>query len=185
METIISLIVSFISAGVTLFVYYKVRDNPISKERLEKLYVPLFNMLEKDLFNYARSIETNDKKIQEAFQFMKDNLAYADGVLIELFYLFMNEKDPVKKKNYFDDVSNRIVTMCNRLSLKIGNGGFTPAFRLNQNLYIKGKITLFRIEFALYYFVLPILGFLAISLIFFVFVSNSTVFINGLVNLYS
>lgn len=184
MNTVITLIASLISASVTLFVYYKVRNNPISKERLEKLYVPLFNMLESSLFNYVPSIETKDKKYYDAFNFLKENLAYADGELIEFFYSFINEKDPIKKKSYFDDVSNRIVTMCNRLSLKIGNGGFTPAFRYNQNLYIKGRMNFFKVEFALYFFVLPFIGFLTIAFLFFIFISNSSIFFDGIINLF-
>lgn len=166
MEMYVTIILSLISAGVTLFVYYKIRNTPLSKERLEKLYVPLFNMLEHDLFNYVHSIETDDKKIQEAFRYMKDNLALADSKLIELFYLFMNERDPAKKKTYFDDVSNRIVTMTSRLSRKIGNGGFSPAFLFNQNLYIKKKMSLFEIEFVLQFYVLPIMVYLIMAFLF-------------------
>jgi hypothetical protein len=166
MEFLISAFLSLLSAGVTLFVYYKVRNTPLSKERLEKLYVPLFNMLEKDLFNYVRSVETDDKHIREAFQFMKENLTYADGKLIEYFYAFINETDPAKKKDQFDNVSDRIITMISLLSRKIGNGGLTTTFRYNHKLYIKNRRTLFEVKFVFQFYVLPFMAYIVLVILF-------------------
>lgn len=184
-QEILSLFISLLSAGITLFVYYKSRNNPLAKERLEKLYIPLFLTLEKELFNYVHSSTTNDERIKNAFSLMKNNLVYADSLLIEYFYLFMNEKDPVKKTEKFNMLSERIVTMCSRLSRKIGNGGFTPAFRFNQKLYCKkGVSLLFKIEFVLYFFVLPIISYFIIVGIFFIFIMNSPIFFDGILNLF-
>lgn len=133
---ILQLVAVIASAVIVIWQNNRKRDAELAKERLEKVYHPLFVKLEKYLYRYESFSEDKDFwcKISACYAIVSSNRLIVSTYFYLLFYRFM-EEDKCKKDKIFIELSEALVDGYSSMRKQLGLGGIGIQYREKKKLF--------------------------------------------------
>jgi hypothetical protein len=129
LKVILSPLISVITVIITIIVANSINRTKLWRERIEKLYAPIFITLEKHLFRYKEAKYKNPTELKtdcaKAYTILKSNIFLANSAILGAFSDFMQASDDenyneAQREILFTSLSNQIIYHYNEAALKSG-----------------------------------------------------------------
>ncbi len=146
-----AIITTFVGTFFSTWMYFKGRHTEISRERLEKVYFPLFKLLDGHFFRYLADDDSFIKTIEEAKKLIYENELLAGNKLCYLLEAFLRNPD----KRSYNELCNYILDEQDVLLRKNGLPSVSPYYRLDHRMFDRFGLAAFLFKYMMRFIVIP------------------------------
>ena len=134
---------AFVSGTVSNYLFIQGHNSAIARERLEKVYFPIFKELRDYFFNYSPDDTFFLIAVTNVQKIIEDNELIAGNKLYDLFEMFSKCQDNAS----FEALCNYILNEYNRLLRASGLPPMSPFYRINHKMYDRLGVAIFFIKY--------------------------------------
>ncbi len=148
-EIISAVLGALITSLITWYVFKKNSNKEISRERLEKVFYPVYTSLEKHLYKFDKNNIEFIYALNKAGEIIKNNRLLTGNKLYSQYTLIENCDTNIAKKINYKQFCSMLIREYNKSCRKIGLPIITISYRMGYKQCTKFQCILWKIIYVL------------------------------------